>query len=171
MSAKPAVIWLTGLSGAGKTSIAYGLAELFRSVGVVPVMMDGDEIRQAMRLNGFDEESRKMHNLNVGYLSALFERQGHVVIVSLISPYLETRNAVRQLCGNFIEVYLATDLAVCMQRDPKGLYRKAVSGELPEFTGISALYEAPVKPELRVDTADVTVGECVRMIFDYYQGS
>lgn|GEM_PF-479434 len=157
----PAVVWLTGLSGAGKTTIANALAGELGQAGVRPVLLDGDEIRRMIRLTGFDEQSRKQHNLTVGYIASLFEQQGHVVIVSLISPYRDVRDEIRGMCRNFIEVYLSTSLAVCMQRDPKGLYKKALAGELPDFTGISAPYHAPEQPELTLDTAVESVADCV----------
>ena len=101
---KPVVIFLTGLSGSGKTTIAKALVEKYKNKGVVPVLLDGDEIRKVIHQTGFDEESRKKHNLNVGYMASLLESQGNVVIVSLISPYIDTRNEIRNMCKNFIEV-------------------------------------------------------------------
>ena len=94
---KPSVIWLTGLSGSGKTTIANKLTELLKERSIVPVILDGDEIRHAIKLQGFDEDSRKKHNLNVGYIASLFEKQGNIVIVSLISPYDDTRNEIRKI--------------------------------------------------------------------------
>ena len=150
---RPAVVWLTGLSGSGKTTLARQLCGDLQQFGINTVLLDGDEIRKAVKHTGFDEDSRKKHNLNVGYMAALFEKQGNVVIVSLISPYSETRNEVRNMCGNFIEVYVCTPLEVCQQRDTKGLYKKALSGEIKDFTGISAPYQAPVFAELNIDTS------------------
>ncbi len=165
--AKPTVIWLTGLSGSGKTTIAYSLMEKLKKKSVIPVLLDGDEIRQAIRQTGFDEDSRKKHNRNVGYIASLFEKQGNIVIVSLISPYDDTRKEVRAMCSNFIEVYVATDLDVCIQRDKKGLYKKALTGELKFFTGISAPYHPPINPEIKIDTSKMTVSECSDVIFRY----
>jgi adenylyl-sulfate kinase len=155
--AKPAVVWLTGLSGAGKTTIAYALKEKLNLFEVSSVILDGDEIRTAIKLDGYDEESRKKHNRNVGYIASLFEKQGNVVIVALVSPYADVRNEVRNMCSNFIEVYVSTSLEVCKQRDNKGLYKKAIRGEIKNFTGISAPYEAPQNPELvlTTDHADI----------------
>lgn len=167
---KPAVIWLTGLSGAGKTTVARKLAELCREKGICPVLLDGDEIRKVTGQGGFDEESRKAHNLRVGQLAALFEQQGHLVIVSMIAPYAGTRQAVREMCRCYVEVFTDTPLEVCIRRDPKGLYRKALSNEIPEFTGISAPYEAPDAPELRIDTSVNDAQECAGMIWEYYSG-
>jgi adenylylsulfate kinase len=156
---EPAVVLLTGLSGAGKTTIAKALIKKLRKKGVVPVLLDGDDIRKAISLDGFDELSRKRHNLNVGYMAKLLESQGKVVIVSMISPYDDVRNQIRSMCNRFIEVYVATDIAVCIERDPKGLYKKALQGEIPEFTGISAPYFAPKRPELVLNTVDLSPDE------------
>lgn len=164
---KPAVIWLTGLSGSGKTTIAKDLLEKLKKKSVVPVMLDGDEIRDIIKLHGFDEESRKKHNLSVGFISSLFEKQGNIVIVSLISPYDDVRNEIRKMCSNFIEVYVSTDLETCIERDPKGLYKKAKAGIIKDFTGISAPYYKPSNPEITLDTSKMSVSECSNRILDY----
>jgi adenylylsulfate kinase len=164
---KPAVIWLTGLSGSGKTTIANNLIDKLKNKSIVPVLLDGDEIRHAIKQHGFDEDSRKKHNLNVGYISSLFEKQGNIVVVSLISPYDDIRDEVRRMCTNFIEVYVATDLETCIKRDPKGLYKKAQAGEIKDFTGISAPYYPPTNPEIKVDTSLMSIEECSILIFNY----
>lgn len=166
---KPAVIWLTGLSGAGKTTIANCLNHRFREYSVLPVLIDGDEIRKTLRITTYDEDSRKRHNLYIGYMASVFEKHGHVVIVSLISPYAEIRNEVRSMCQNFIEVYVSTKIDLCMQRDTKGHYQKALSGEIPDFTGISAPYFAPENPELVVDNGSMTCEESTAIVFDFYK--
>jgi adenylylsulfate kinase len=162
----PCVLFLTGLSGAGKTTIAKAVQNKLKETGVATVLLDGDEIRKAIQLTGFDEESRKKHNLNVGYMASLFEEQGNIVIVALISPYEDIRNQIRGMCKKFIEVYIATELKVCMERDPKGLYAKAIKGEIKEFTGISAPYFPPVNPELSIDTEVFSIEQCTEMVFD-----
>lgn len=164
---KPSVIWLTGLSGSGKTTIANHLMKRLKEKSVVPVILDGDEIRHAIKLQGFDEDSRKKHNLNVGYIASLFEKQGNIVIVSLISPYDDTRNEIRKMCSNFIEVYVSTDIEICIKRDPKGLYKKAQSGELKDFTGVSAPYYPPLNPEIILDTDNLNVNESASLIIDF----
>ncbi len=161
----PTVIFLTGLSGSGKTTIAKALVEKYKKQGVVPVLLDGDEIRKVIHQTGFDEESRKKHNLNVGYMASLLESQGNVVIVSLISPYIDIRNEIRTMCKKFVEVYVSTDIKVCIERDPKGLYAKAIAGEIKEFTGISAPYYAPENPEVLIDTGVLSIATCTDKIF------
>ena len=164
LNTKPAVIFLTGLSGSGKTTIAKALMKKLQQKGVVPVLLDGDEIRNVIKQTGFDEQSRKNHNLNVGYMASLLESQGNFVIVSLISPYEDTRNTIRGLCKNFKEVYVSTDIKVCIERDSKGLYAKAINGEIKDFTGISAPYFPPKNPEVNIDTATSTAQEAVEKI-------
>lgn len=162
---KPGVIFLTGLSGSGKTTIAKSLVEKYKKKGIVPILLDGDEIRKVIHQTGFDEESRKKHNLNVGYMASLLESQGKVVIVSLISPYIDIRNEIRAMCKKFVEVYVCTDIKVCIERDPKGLYAKAIAGEIKDFTGISAPYYAPEAPEVLLDTGVLSIQECTDKIF------
>ena len=164
LHAKPAVIFLTGLSGSGKTTIAKELMKKLQQKGVLPVLLDGDEIRNVIKQTGFDEQSRKNHNLNVGYMASLLESQGNFVIVSLISPYEDTRNTIRGMCKNFKEVYVSTDIKICIERDSKGLYAKAINGEIKDFTGISAPYFPPKDPEVNIDTATSTVQEAVEKI-------
>ena len=162
----PAVVFLTGLSGAGKTTIAKEVIEKLRKKGLAPVLLDGDEIRNAIKLTGFDEDSRKRHNLNVGYMAKILESQGKIVLVSLISPYDDIRNQIRAMCNKFIEVYVATDIKVCMERDPKGIYKKAISGEIKDFTSITAPYYPPQNPELVLDTAFISAEACAVKIIE-----
>lgn len=168
LSEKPAVIWLTGLSAAGKTTIAHQLMEMFKETGSIPVLLDGDEIRKLTGENGFDEASRIRHNLRVGQMALNLEKEGKIVVVALISPYAEIRKQIRTTCKHFIEVYVATDLELCIQRDPKGLYKKALAGDIQQFTGISAPYEIPLHPEIILDTRFKTAEECARLIYDFY---
>lgn len=169
LSPKPAVIWLTGLSAAGKTTIAECLQERFKEKHLMPVLLDGDIIRKITGETGFDETSRKRHNLRVGEMASALEHQGKIVIAALISPYNETRNQVRQMCTCFIEVYVATDLQLCIQRDPKGLYKRALAGKIQQFTGISSPYEVPANPEIIIDTNIQTVEESSGLILDFYE--
>lgn len=165
---QPAVIWITGLSASGKTTIALSLVDEFKKQNIKVELLDGDEIRKKLQLHAFDEESRKKYNLAVGRMAAELEKKRKVVIASLISPYNDVRNAIRNTCLNFIEVYLSTNIATCMERDPKGLYRKALNGEIKDFTGISAPYEIPQYPELTLDTSCTSVEECRNSIMKFY---
>ena len=165
----PTVLWLTGLSGAGKTSIAQCLMAQFEVMGITPVLLDGDEIRKTMPLIGFDQEARKTHNRNVGKMAAMAEKQGKVVIVALISPYEDVRQEIRAMCHNFIEVYVSTNLDTCIKRDPKGLYKRALSGEIKDFTGINAPYQKPQNPEIQINTENKTIDECSQTIFQFYK--
>lgn len=169
VSENAAVIWLTGLSGAGKTTIAKELIALFCKNNVSPVLLDGDEIRSAIEQTGFDEASRKAHNMRVGRLAALFEQQGHPVIVSMISPYEDTRQYVRALCSRFVEVFVNTPLATCIERDAKGLYHKALNNQIDNFTGISAPYDIPSNAEIEIDTTNTDVAECAEIIWRFYK--
>lgn len=168
---KPAVIWLTGLSGSGKTTIANDLVQKLKKSSIDPVSLDGDEIRRAIKNAGFDEESRKKHNLNVGYISSLLEERGNIVIVSIISPYDDIRTEIRKMCRHFIEVHVATDLETCMRRDPKGLYKKALAGEIKEFTAISSPYYPPSNPEIKIDTSQLSVNQCSDIILQFLKKS
>jgi adenylylsulfate kinase len=158
------VILLTGLSGAGKTTIARAVQNRLKLNHINPVILDGDEIRNIIQLHAFDEVSRKQHNLRIAQMAALFEAQGHLVIIALIAPYEDIRLRMRNMCNTFIEIYLCTDIATCIQRDAKGLYKKALAGEINNFTGISAPYDSPLNPELKLDTSLLSVDECAVQI-------
>ena len=121
--------------------------------------------------NGFDENSRKEHNRTVGRLAALLEQHQQLVIVALISPYRDVRDEVRKLCDRFIEVYVSTDLETCRKRDSKGLYKKAIAGEISNFTGISAPYEKPLQPEIELSTSLLTQEECTNLLLNYLNNS
>jgi adenylyl-sulfate kinase len=148
-----------------KPLLLWHWEQQLKNKDITPVLLDGDEIRKAIKLTAFDEESGKKHNLRVGYMAALLEAHGNIVIVALISPYHDIRDDIRKMCKKFIEVYVSTDIKVSMQRDTKGLYEKAIKGEIKDFTGISAPYFPPVNPELIVDAAILNVRECADKIF------
>lgn len=157
---KASVVWLTGLSGAGKTTLAREMKRRLDAAGQPAMILDGDEIRSLFPGTGFDEASRKAHIMRVGEMAAFLQAQGVTAIVSLISPYRDVRDRVRSLSQRFIEVYVATPLVECEGRDPKGLYRRARSGELAHFTGIDAPYEAPITPDVVINTTGRSVGAC-----------
>jgi adenylylsulfate kinase len=163
------VVWLTGLSGAGKSTLAERLAPKLQALGRKVELLDGDVVRTHLSKGlGFSREDRDTHVGRVAFVAHLLARNGVVVLVAAISPVRETRDRARGLIGDFLEVHVSTPLEECIKRDVKGLYKRAMAGEIPQFTGISDPYEAPLSPELVVDTSalslEATVGRIlVRM--------
>ena len=164
---KSIVIWLTGLSASGKTTIGDTLAENLKTLGHRVEHLDGDLVRKMFPGTGFTREERDRHIKRVGYLAAMLEKHDVFVVASFISPYREARAFVRSQCNNYIEVYISTPLEECEKRDPKGLYKKARAGEITNFTGIDDPYEPPENPEIEVDTTGITVNEAVERILEY----
>jgi len=150
------VVWLTGLSGAGKSTLAEKLALYYREKGKLVEHLDGDVIRGIFPA-GFSRPEREEHLRRIGFVASLLERNQVIVIASFISPYRESRRDVRRMCGRFIEVYVNASLEECERSDAKGLYQRARSGEIKNFTGIDDPYEAPENPEIVVRTQGVTV--------------
>lgn len=150
---KGVTIWLTGLSGAGKTTISHLLEEQLKKLKLKVEVLDGDAIRKLLSDNlGFSREDRQKHIARVAYICKLLTRNDVTVIASLISPYRETRDCCRKEIGSFVEVYVKCPLEECIRRDVKGLYHKAINGHIQGFTGISDPYEEPENPEVVVDT-------------------
>jgi len=164
MANDAAVIWFTGLSGAGKSTVAQRVAERLAGAGERIEFLDGDLIRALMPNTGFSPEEREAHVRRVGFMASRLEHHGVVVVAALISPYAESRQFVRGLCRTFIEVYVATPLAECERRDVKGLYAKARLGALRAFTGIDAPYEVPEAPDVVLDTTQLTVEEAADQV-------
>jgi adenylylsulfate kinase len=165
-----ATVWLTGLSGSGKSTIAVAAERALVERGHLAYVLDGDNVRHGLNSNlGFSPEDRTENIRRIGEVSKLFTDSGVIVFTSFISPYRADRDAARALMekGDFIEVHVDASLETCEGRDVKGLYAKARAGEIPEFTGISAPYEAPEKAELVVDTNGRTVEESVAEIVRY----
>ena len=163
-SAGAAPIWFTGLSGSGKTTIAAALVDRLRSLGRRVEFLDGDAIRSVFPETGFSSEERDLHIRRVGFLASRLEAHGVCVVASFISPSRASRVFVRGLCRRFVEVYVSTPLEVCEARDVKGLYARARRGELREFTGVTAPYEPPLRPEVAIDTTSSTIDENVGRI-------
>jgi len=167
-----ATIWLTGLSGSGKSTVAVAAeAELLRR-GKLAYVLDGDNVRHGLNKNlGFSPEDRSENIRRIGDVAKLFTDCGVLVFTSFISPYRADRQQARDLfdAGDFLEVYVRADVDTCEERDPKGLYKKARAGEIPEFTGVSAPYEAPEKPELELDTAAQSVEESVGQLIAFLE--
>jgi len=163
-------VWLTGLSGSGKSTIAVAAERELIQRGHLAYVLDGDNIRHGLNNNlGFSPADRTENIRRIGEVAKLFTEAGVIVITSFISPYRSDRDAVRALTGSgdFVEVYVDASLETCEQRDVKGLYKKARAGEIPEFTGISAPYEAPERPELVLDTNRQSVEESVAELLEY----
>jgi adenylylsulfate kinase len=160
----PAVIWLTGLPGAGKTTIAHELRRLLEHRGQRVEILDGDAIREVFPATGFSRPERDAHVRRVGYLASRLEHHGVTVVASLVSPYRESRAFVRGLCRRFVEVHVATPLDECERRDPKGHYKAARRSERPQFTGVDDPYEEPVAPEIRLDTRGLSPEEAAERI-------
>ena len=161
-------VWLTGLSGAGKSTLAAEVCTRLREIGCRVEVLDGDVVRQRLWKNlGFSEEDRAENIRRLGFIAELLSRNGVIVIVAAISPYRAIRDEVRSRIPNFAEVYVNAPLAVCEQRDAKGLYRRARSGELLQFTGIDSPYEPPLTPELECRTDRERVEESATRLFNY----
>lgn len=163
------VIWLTGLSGSGKTSLAEKLSEHLMAENRNVIRLDGDDIRKYFPKLGYSKEDRNEHVKRIGLTASFLEKQGSIVIVSLISPYVESRNFTRALCQNFHEVYLTASVGDCQKRDYKGLYKKAITGEIKNFTGVSDPYEAPLSPELVLNTGNENIEKSFDQLKKYFK--
>lgn len=167
---KSGILWLTGLSGSGKSTLANALETRLFSMGVRSYILDGDNIRHGLNRDlGFSAEDRKENIRRIGEAAKLFIDAGVLAITAFISPFREDREMARQLveAGEFIEVYVKCPLEQCEERDPKGLYKKARQGKIPEFTGISSPYEAPNAPELVIETDQYSIEQSVDQVIHY----
>lgn len=165
-------IWFTGLSGSGKSTIAVAAEAALREQGRLTYILDGDNIRQGLNNNlGFSPADRTENIRRIGEVAKLFTDAGVIVLTAFISPYREDRDQVREIMasGDFLEVHVSADVETCEKRDVKGLYKKARAGEIPNFTGISAPYEAPEKPEIVMDTGAQSVDESVAQLLGFLQ--
>ena len=163
------VLWFTGLSASGKTTLAFELEQRLFKKGYQVYVLDGDNIRHGLSADlGFSPTDRGENIRRIGEVAALFADAGYIVIPAFISPYRHDREAARQAGGeSFHEIHLTASLEVCEGRDPKGLYKKARRGDIPEFTGISAPYESPDHPELAINTGTLSVEESLAVLIEY----
>jgi sulfate adenylyltransferase len=167
-----ACIWFTGLSGSGKSTTAEAVVPLLQARGRVVTLLDGDVVRTHLSKGlGFDREDRDTNVRRVGYVAAEVVRHGGLVVAALVSPYRQTRSEVREMVGEgrFIEVFVDTPLAMVEQRDVKGWYAKARTGEVKDFTGVSDPYEPPESPELTLQTTDTTPTGNAQLVLEYLE--
>jgi adenylyl-sulfate kinase len=163
-------LWFTGLSGSGKSTIAEVVMEELRRRGHRVELLDGDEVRENLSKGlGFSKEDRDINIRRIGWVAAVLARNGVVAITAAISPYRDIRDEIRGQIDNFVEVYVDTPLDLCEERDVKGLYAKARSGEIPQFTGVSDPYEPPSAPEVRVVTHDRDVAASAAQVLSYLE--
>ena len=168
MEHKGATIWLTGLSGAGKSTVANILAKRLREQGAEVEILDGDIIRTNLSKGlGFSKKDRDINIRRIGFVCSLLSRHGVIVLAAAISPYRRLRREMRATTTNFVEVHTHCDLDILVQRDVKGLYKKALAGEISNFTGVSDPYEVPENPEVRTDSGAETPEESAGLVWDY----
>jgi len=169
---KPCILWFTGLSGSGKSTIANAVEGRLLELKKHTYLLDGDNVRMGLNKGlTFSDEDRIENIRRIGEVSKLFVDAGTIVLTAFISPFQKERDAVRELVeeNEFIEVFIDTPLEVCESRDPKGLYQKARKGEIPNFTGISSPYEAPDKPEIHIRNDQIAIEDVTQQIIDYLQ--
>ena len=164
------VLWFTGLSGSGKSTIAVKVHQELLRRGVDVEYIDGDALREVFPQTGFTREEREEHLRRTGYMASRLAAHGVTVVASFVSPYRESRDFIRRLAPGFVEIYVSTPLDECERRDVKGLYARARRGEIRNFTGIDDPYEPPEQPELTLDTRALTVDQCVARVLEYSGG-
>ncbi len=166
----PCLLWYTGLSGSGKSTVANAVDALLFKLGCHSYLLDGDNVRHGLNGDlGFSDEARIENIRRISEVSTLFLDAGLIVSTAFISPFTQDRASARAKLaqGEFIEVYIDTPISICEQRDPKGLYKKARSGEIKDFTGIDSAYDVPETPEIHVKTAEQSIQECAEQIVNY----
>ena len=167
---KPCVLWFTGLSGSGKSTVANALEHELAKRGQHTFLLDGDNVRHGLNKDlGFSDADRVENIRRIGEVSKLFVDAGLIAVTAFISPFRSDRQLVRDLLSEseFVEIHMDTPLATCEARDPKGMYKKARAGEIKNFTGIDSDYEAPLRAEITLDTSVQLVPQCVKQIIDY----
>jgi len=169
---RPCILWFTGLSGSGKSTIANAVESRLLELNKHTYLLDGDNVRMGLNKGlTFTDEDRIENIRRIGEVAKLFVDAGTIVLTAFISPFQRERDTVRALveADEFIEIFIDTPLEVCESRDPKGLYKKARKGEIPNFTGISSPYEAPIKPELHIKNDKISIEEVTKQIIDYLE--
>ena len=160
------MLWFTGLSGSGKSTIASRVQEELKRRGLEVEYLDGDALREVFPTVGFTRPEREEHLRRTGYMASRLAAHGVAVVASFVSPYRESREFIRALCGGFMEIYVSTPLDECERRDVKGLYARARRGEVRNFTGIDDPYEPPEHPELTLDTRVLSLDQCVAKVLE-----
>ncbi|MBN1968415.1 MAG: adenylyl-sulfate kinase [Candidatus Delongbacteria bacterium] len=170
LNQKAVTLWMTGLSGSGKSTLAFALEQKLFEMNYLSIVLDGDNLRHGLCSDlGFSESDRMENIRRVAQTAKLFNQNGVIVIVSLISPLTIGRENARNIIGdNFYEIYVNADLEVCISRDTKGLYRKAINGEIDSFTGVSAPYEEPKNPDLVLNTNNTSLKENLDILLDFF---
>lgn len=174
MGHKSAVLWFTGLSGAGKSTVANTVDHMLHQLGIHTYVLDGDNIRMGLNKNlGFSAEDRAENIRRIGEVAKLFSDAGIFVLTAFISPYRVDRDRAREIlpAGEFVEVFVDTSLETCEKRDPKGLYKKARAGEIKGFTGIDDPYEEPLKPEITLNGDAKSIDELAQEVVDYLKNN
>jgi len=169
---KPCILWFTGLSGSGKSSIANEVERKLYTLNCHTYLLDGDNIRHGLNKDlGFDKKSRKENIRRIGEVAKLFVDSGTIILTAFISPFKKDREFVRNLVqkDEFIEIFIDTPLDVCQKRDPKGLYQKVKNGEIKNFTGMDSPYERPLNPELTLNTSHSTIQENAKKVINYLE--
>jgi len=169
---QPFILWFTGLPCSGKTTLSKQLEKIFSSSNSALKVLDGDVLRQSFSKKlGYSQKDRQRHNLRVAEKAYEIYKMGTPVCVALISPYIETRNKIKINYENVLEVYLKCDVEICKKRDTKGMYKKALDGEIKDFTGVDAPYEKPENPEITVETDKYDTEYCIEKIFCYLRNN
>ena len=164
------VIWLTGLPCSGKTSISKGIEEYFKEKKLPIQRLDGDVVRETISKDlGFSKEDRDLNIERLSYIAQMLSENGANVVSAFVSPYRKMRNFTRDLCENFVEVYVSCDIEECKKRDVKGMYEKALIGKIKDFTGVQDPYEIPENPDIVVNTESESVEESVKKTIDYLE--
>ncbi|MDA3871557.1 MAG: adenylyl-sulfate kinase [Candidatus Marinimicrobia bacterium] len=164
---QPLILWFTGLSGSGKSTLSEAVYKELMKKDIKTERLDGDTVRDIFPKTGFTKIERNEHIKRVGYLASRMEKNGIFVVASFVSPYKESREFVRDLCDNFIEIYISTPIEICEKRDTKGLYKKARNGEIENFTGVNDPYEEPQNPEITIDTSKLSIEKATKKVMKY----